>query len=110
MLTLTQELIFFETLVGMPPKQHQFFLDVAAKLPKFLPTPAQKVEWLGTEGDSGAGLTLHHHSLDQYGNHRKVQQHYILPHASKQHQFSNTTIEKCVRKPTVNQIQNLLSV
>jgi hypothetical protein len=68
-------------------KQHQFFLDAAAKLPKLLPTPEQKVAWLVTEGDSGAGLTLHHHSLDPYGRHGKVQQHYILPHASKQYQF-----------------------
>jgi hypothetical protein len=62
-------------------KQHQFFLDAAAKLPKLLPTPEQKVAWLVTEGDSGAGLTLHHHSLDPYGRHGKVQQHCILWHA-----------------------------
>jgi hypothetical protein len=30
--------------------------------------------------------------LDPYGRHGKVQQHYILSHASKQHQFSKISI------------------
>jgi hypothetical protein len=32
----------------------------------FLPIAVQKVAWLGTDGDSEACLTLHHHSLDPY--------------------------------------------
>jgi hypothetical protein len=31
------------------------------------------------DGDSGAGLTLHHHSLDSDGGHEMVQQHLTLP-------------------------------
>jgi hypothetical protein len=34
---------------------------------KIFPAAAQKVMWLGTDGASGAGLTLHHHSLGPYG-------------------------------------------
>ena len=60
---------------------------ICGRVPNFLPVSAQKVAWPATDGDSGAGLTLHHHSLDPYGRHGKVQQHYILPHASKQYQF-----------------------
>jgi hypothetical protein len=34
--------------------------------------------WLGTEGDLGTGLTLHHQSFDPYGQHEMVQQHHKL--------------------------------
>jgi hypothetical protein len=44
----------------------------------FSPPAAQKVVWIGREGDSGAGLTLQHHSLDSYGGHEMVQQHLTL--------------------------------
>jgi hypothetical protein len=45
------------------------------------------VAWAGTDGVSGAGLTLHHHhSLDSYGAHEMARKHYILSHASKHHQ------------------------
>jgi hypothetical protein len=40
---------------------------------------AQKVSGPGTDGDSGAGLALHHCSLDTYGGHGMVQQHPVLP-------------------------------
>jgi hypothetical protein len=53
----------------------------------FSPPAAQKVVWIGREGDSGAGLTLQHHSLDSYGGHEMIQQHLTLWNASKQHQF-----------------------
>ena len=47
-------------------KQQQFSSRIGSKVPNFLPVMAQKVSWLGTGEDPGAGLTLHHHSLDSY--------------------------------------------
>jgi lipoate-protein ligase B len=43
---------------GMSPKSISFALNLMARYPK-------KV-WTGKDGDSGAGLTMHHHSLDSY--------------------------------------------
>jgi hypothetical protein len=45
------------------------------------------VAWLGTGGDLGAALTLHHSLFDPYGGHEMVQHNHKLSHASKQHQF-----------------------
>ena len=73
--------------IDMPPNSINFakYLQQGARL--LLPNSAQKVAWLGADGNgnSGAGLTLHHHSLDTYGGHGMVQQHLALVHASKQH-------------------------
>ena len=60
-------------------KQQQFCWRIGSKVPNFLPVMAQKVAWLGTDdGDSGAGLVLHHHSLDPYGGHGMIQHHHSL--------------------------------
>jgi hypothetical protein len=65
-------------------------------LPNFLPITAQNLAWLGTVGDSGAGLTLHHHSLDPHGGHGMVQLNHGLSHASEQqHEFSQKFAAKC---------------
>jgi hypothetical protein len=56
-------------------KKHQLSSRFGGKVPNFLPILDQKVAWLGTDGDSGTGLTLHHHSLDPYGGHGMIQQH-----------------------------------
>jgi hypothetical protein len=74
----------------MPPNSIDFAIcsRFGYKVSNFLPNAAQKVACPGTvNGDSGAGLTLHHHSLDPYRGHGLIQQHHILSHASKQHQF-----------------------
>jgi hypothetical protein len=67
------------------------FLKICCRVPNLLFLPITAQNWhdgaRGTGADSGAGLTLHHQSLDLYGGHRMVQQHCVLLHASKQHQF-----------------------
>jgi hypothetical protein len=61
--------------------------NICGRVPNLLTMAAQKVSGLGTDGDSGAGLALHHHSLDTYGGHGMVQQPPVLSHASKRHQL-----------------------
>jgi hypothetical protein len=68
-------------------KQHQFCPKFDGRALNFSPTAAQKVVWTERDGDSGAGLTLHHHSLDSYEGHEMVQQHLTLWNLSKHHQF-----------------------
>jgi hypothetical protein len=82
------------SLVELKVKHNNDLTNALTSKPKILPQCAklspildQKVVWLGTDGDPGAALTLHHHSLDPYGGHGMIQQHHILWHASKQHQF-----------------------
>jgi hypothetical protein len=58
-------------------KQHQFCPKFDGRVLNFLPTAAQKVVGTDRDGDSGAGLTLHHHSLDSYGGHGIVQQQHL---------------------------------
>jgi hypothetical protein len=58
-------------------KQHQFCMSFGFNVPNFLPMPAPKAALLGTDGDSGADFTLHHHSSDPYGGHGMIQQHHI---------------------------------
>jgi hypothetical protein len=60
---------------------------MTCKVLNFLPAAAQKVVWTERDGESGAGLTLQHHSLDSYGGHEMVQQHLTLWNVSKQHHF-----------------------
>jgi hypothetical protein len=60
-------------------KQHQFCPKFDGRVLNFLSTAAQKVVWTDKDGDSGAGLTLHHHSpLDSDEGHGIVQQHLTL--------------------------------
>jgi hypothetical protein len=61
----------------------------------FLPATAtaQKVAWTDRDGESGAGLTLQHHSLDSYGGHEMVQHHLTLLNVSKQHQFCHINFD-----------------
>ena len=68
-------------------KQHQFCPKSICKILNFSPTAAQKLVWTDRDGQSGACLTLQHHSLDPYGGHEMVQQHLTLWNISKQHQF-----------------------
>ena len=66
-------------------EQHQFCFD--GNMLTFLPALAQKVAWTDRDEESGAGLTLQHHSMDSYGGHEMVQQHLTLWNVSKQHQL-----------------------
>ena len=73
---------------------HLPFLELAALAAtiwwpsaNFSQTAAQKVVWTDRDGDSGACLTLQHHSLNSYGGHEMVQQHLTQWNVSKQHQF-----------------------
>jgi hypothetical protein len=59
-------------------KQHQVSPNFDGRVMNILPTAAQKVVWTDRDGESGAGLTLQHHSLDSYGGHDMVQQHLTL--------------------------------
>jgi hypothetical protein len=67
----------------MPPNSISFPQNLWQSA-NFLPIAALKVAWLGTDGDSEACLTLHHHSLDHpYGKQGMVQQQHILSLALK---------------------------
>jgi hypothetical protein len=68
-------------------KQHQFCLKFEEECQTFCQSQPKKVAQPGTDGDSGAGMTLHHHALDICGWHEMVHTHFILSCASKQHQF-----------------------
>jgi hypothetical protein len=68
-------------------EQHQFCPDFDGNMLTFLPATAQKGACTDRDEESGAGLTLQHHSLDSYGGHGMVQQHLTLWNVSKQHQF-----------------------
>jgi hypothetical protein len=63
----------------------------------FLPAAAaaQKVVPTDRDGESGAGLTLQHHSLNSYGGHEMVQQYLTLWNVSKQHQFALNLMARC---------------
>jgi hypothetical protein len=47
------------------PKQHHVCPNFNGKVLNFLSTAAQQ-KYTARDGDPGAGLTLHHHSLDSY--------------------------------------------
>jgi Na+-transporting NADH:ubiquinone oxidoreductase subunit NqrB len=64
-------------------KKHQFCPNFDGKVLNFLPATAQRVIWTDSDGESGAGLTLQHHSLDSYGGHEMFQQHHTLWNVSK---------------------------
>ncbi len=69
-------------------EQHQFCPELDGnKMLNFSPAAAQNAVWTDSHGESGAGLTLQHHSLDSYGGHEMVQQHPTLWNVSEQHQF-----------------------
>jgi hypothetical protein len=53
-------------------KHLQFCSKFDGRVLNFSSTTGQKVVWTDRDGDSGAGLTLHHHSLDSYGGHEMV--------------------------------------
>ena len=68
-------------------KRHQFCPNFDGHMLKFCHQRPKKWCGLTGDGDSGAGLTLQHHSMDSYGGHEMVQQHLTLWNVSKQHQF-----------------------
>jgi NADH pyrophosphatase NudC (nudix superfamily) len=57
-------------------------------LPKHIRQLHLKVVWLGTDGDSGADLTLRDITdWTNNGDMRMIEYHHHLSHVSKQHQF-----------------------
>jgi hypothetical protein len=60
------------TLWNVSNEQHQYCPEFDVIVLNILSVKAKKVMWPDSDGESGDGLSLQHHSLDSHGGHEMV--------------------------------------